>query len=293
MSRPSVPDPAVGMRPAAAEGPVAPLVIEPVRGWVPLRLRELLDFRELLYFLVWRDLKVRYKQTALGVSWSLLQPVLAALIFALFFGRLVGVPSDGIAYPLFALSALVLWTFFSQSLIQGGESVVTVSNIVTKVYFPRLLVPLACVAALLVDFLIGVAILIPIAFLYGRGLEAKALLAPLFVLLAITTATGISFWLSALNVRYRDLRYAIPFLVQIWFFASPVSYPSSLLHGFARAVYAVNPLGSAIDGFRWALLGTPAPPLTSIGVSALTSMAILIGGVYYFRRLETTIADVI
>jgi lipopolysaccharide transport system permease protein len=268
-------------------------LVEPVRGWVPLHLRELADFRELLYFLVWRDLKVRYKQTVVGVSWSLLQPALTALIFAVFFGALVGVPSDGVPYPLFVLSALLLWILFAQSLIQGGESLVTVSNVVTKVYFPRLLVPLASVAALTVDFLIGLVILIPFVFIYGRGLDAKALLAPAFLLLTFATAAGMAFWLSALNARYRDFRYVIPFLVQLWFFASPVSYPSSLLDGFARVVYAVNPLAGAIDGFRWTLLGTPAPPLTAVFVSILTSVVLLVGGLYYFRRLEVTIADVI
>jgi lipopolysaccharide transport system permease protein len=269
-----------------------PQLIEPVRGWVPLGLRELADFRELLYFLVWRDLKVRYKQTALGVTWSVLQPVVTALIFTLIFGRLVGVPSEGVPYALFAVAGLLLWILFAQSVTQGSESLVTVSNIVTKVYFPRLLVPLASVVALMVDFLIGLVILIPVLFIWGPGLDAKALLAPAFVLVTLATAAGIAFWLSALNVRYRDFRYITPFLVQLWFFASPVAYPSSLLDGTARVVYAVNPLAGAIDGFRWTLLGTPAPPLVPVLISILTSLVVFVGGLYYFRRLETTIADV-
>jgi len=277
-----------------ASEPVAPtLVIEPARGLVHLRLGELIEFRELLYFLVWRDLKVRYKQTVLGVSWALLQPVLTALIFALFLGHLVGVRSQGVPYLLFALTALVLWTLFAQSVAVGGQSVVAISNVVTKVYFPRALVPLATVMALTVDFLIGVAILVPAVLLYGRGLDARALLAPLFVLLALTSALGVSLWLSALNVRYRDFRYVIPFVVQVGLFVSPVAYPSSLLHGAARIAYAINPLAGAIDGFRWTLLGTPAPALAPLGVSVAAAIVLLVGGLYYFRRLEATIADFI
>ena len=278
----------------AATAPPAPTaVIKPVRGWMPLRLREFVDFRELLFFLVWRDVKVRYKQTALGVTWALLQPALTALIFALLFGRIVGVPSDGVPYPLFALSALVLWTVFAQSVIQGGDSLVLMSHVISKVYFPRLLVPVASIAALTLDFLIGLAVLVPVIVLYGYGFGVEALLAPLFILLVFVTAAGVSFWLSAMNVRYRDVKYAVPFLVQVWFFASPVTYPGSLLHGFDRMIYALNPMSSAIDGFRWALLGTPAPPAAAIVVSCTVALAALVSGLYYFRRLETTIADVI
>ena len=273
--------------------PVPTAVIEPVRGWMPLRLREFVDFRELLFFLIWRDVKVRYKQTALGVTWSLLQPALTAVIFAVLLGQLVGVPSDGIAYPLFAFSALVLWTLFAQSLMQGGESLVLMAHVVSKVYFPRLLVPVASIFALTVDFLIGLVVLVPVAILYGHGPHAQVVLAPFFILLAFATAAGASFWLSALNVRYRDVKYATPFLVQVWFFASPVTYPGSLLDGLDRIAFGLNPMSSAIDGFRWALLGTPAPPAGALAVSCAVSLALLVGGLYYFRRLEATIADVI
>ena len=281
------------MSAGGASAPPPSVVIEPLRGWMPLRLRDLVDARELLYFFVWRDVKVRYKQTALGVAWSLLLPALTALIFAVLFGRLVGVPSDGVPYPLFVFCALVLWTLFAQGLTQGGESLLLVAHVVSKVYFPRLIVPLASVTAVTVDFLVGLVVLVPVVLLYGLGLSAQALLAPLFVLLTFATAAGMAFWVSALNVRYRDVRYAISFLAQLLFFASPVTYPSSLLSGVERTAWGLNPMTSAIDGFRWALLGTPAPPLAQVAVSTLTALGILVGGLFFFRRLEATMADVI
>ena len=267
--------------------------IEPSSGWAPLRLRELVRYRELGLFLVWRDLKVRYKQTVLGIGWALLQPVLGALLFSLILGHLVGVPSDGVPYLVFVLVGLVLWNLFSQALVLGGESVVGLANVITKLYFPRLLLPIASVLARLVDFAIGVVLLVPVVLIWGHPLGPRVLLALLFAGLAVLSALAVTVWISAMNVRYRDFRYVVPFMVQLWLFASPVTYPSSLLHGAARIVYALNPMATAIDGFRWALLGTPAPGLaplcTSVGAAAL----VLVTGLYYFRRLENTLADFI
>jgi lipopolysaccharide transport system permease protein len=262
-------------------------------GWAPLRLRELWDFRELLYFLVWRDIKVRYKQTLLGAGWAVIQPAATTLVFALFFGRLAHIPSQGVPYILFALAALVLWTFFAQAVGQGSQSLVSAANMVSKVYYPRLLSPLASVTSFLVDLAISFVLLLIVVLAYGRGIPLRAPLAFAFVALALVIGAGVAIWLSALNVRYRDVKYAVPFLVQLWMFASPVAYPSSLLKGWGRVVYGLNPMAGAIDGFRWCILGTPAPPLGLLLASGTMSVVVLVTGLFYFRRVERTFADVI
>lgn len=268
--------------------------IRPSRGRVALDLRELWEHRELLWFLVWRDVKVRYKQTVLGVGWAILQPVATMVVFSLFFGRLAGVPSDGLPYPLFSFAGLVPWTFFSQGLAQSANSLVASHNLITKVYFPRLAIPISTVLAGLVDFALAFAVLVVLMLAYGivPGPEVLAL-APL-LLLALVTALGAGLWLSALNVRFRDVRYIVPFLTQLWLFLTPIAYPSSLLGEPWRTVYGLNPMAGVVEGFRWALLGTGEPPPgPMLAASALAALALLASGALWFRRTERTFADVI
>jgi lipopolysaccharide transport system permease protein len=267
--------------------------IEPTKGWASLRLRELWEYRELLYFLTWRDIKVRYKQTVLGASWAVLQPFLTMVVFSIFFGRLAGVPSDGVPYPIFSYAALVPWTFFANGVTLSSNSLVGNSNLITKVYFPRLSIPIAAIGAGLVDFAIAFGVLLGMMVFYGVAPTAAAVWLPLLILLAIVTALGVGCWLSALNVQYRDVRYAVPFLVQFWLFASPIAYSSSLLEEPWRTVYGINPMAGVIEGFRWALLGTDAAPGPIIMVSAVTALLLLISGALYFRRMERSFADVI
>lgn len=269
------------------------LWIEPIRGWASLKLKELWEYRELLYFLVWRDIKVRYKQAALGAAWAILQPLLTMLIFSLFFGRLAKVPSDGIPYPLFSFTALVPWNFFATSLQQSSNSVVGSSNLITKVYFPRLAIPLASVLAGLVDFAISFGVLLLLMAYYRRVPTAHVLWLPLFALLAVLAAVGVGFWLSALNVKYRDIRYIVPFLVQFWMFASPIVYPTSMLPARWRTLYGLNPMTGVVDGFRWALLGTKTAPGPIVAASAIATFLFLTGGALYFRRMEAQFADVV
>ena len=268
-------------------------VIQPSKGWVPLKLGELWHYRELLYFFVWRDVKVRYKQTALGAAWAVIQPVFTMLVFSIFFGRLANMPSDGVPYPVFVFAALVPWTFFANALGQGSNSLVGSGNLITKVYFPRLVVPTASVISGLVDFLIAFAVLVLLMTWYGIGLSLKILWLPVFVLHAVITALAVALWLSALNVQYRDVRYTVPFLTQFWLFATPVAYPSSLLSPGWRVAYGLNPMVGVVEGFRWALLDTgPAPGLMPV-ISGLVSVVLLVGGAFYFQRLERTFADVV
>jgi len=268
-------------------------VIQPSKGWVPLKLGELWHYRELLYFFVWRDVKVRYKQTALGAAWAIIQPVFTMLVFSIFFGRLANMPSDGVPYPVFVFAALVPWTFFANALGQGSNSLVGSGNLITKVYFPRLVVPTASVISGLVDFLIAFAVLVLLMTWYGIGLSLKILWLPVFVLHAVITALAVALWLSALNVQYRDVRYTVPFLTQFWLFATPVAYPSSLLSPGWRIAYGLNPMVGVVEGFRWALLDTgPAPGLMPV-ISGLVSVVLLVGGAFYFQRLERTFADVV
>jgi lipopolysaccharide transport system permease protein len=266
--------------------------IRPSSGWVSLPLREMWESRELLYFLVWRDLKVRYKQTVLGATWAVIQPLLTMLIFTVVFGHLARLPSDGVPYPVFAYCALVPWTYFATALTQSSNSLVDQSRLITKVYFPRLLVPLASVIAGLMDLAITTVVLLGMLLYYGIAPTPAVLTLPLFVLLAMLTALAVGLWLSALNVRYRDVRHTIPFLIQFWLFATPVAYSSSLVPERWRTVYGLNPMAGVVDGFRWALLGRERPgPL--LLVSVLTVMATAVGGLFYFRRMERSFADIV
>ncbi|MGH7650558.1 MAG: ABC transporter permease [Gemmatimonadaceae bacterium] len=267
--------------------------IRPSKGWVSLKLGELFEYRELLYFLVWRDIKVRYKQTALGASWAIIQPFFTMVVFSLFFGKLAKVPSDGIPYPIFSFAALVPWTFFATSLTNSSNSLVGSANLIKKVYFPRLAIPIATVLSGLVDFAIAFAMVILMMAWYGIKPSAQALWLPFFLLLALVTALGVGLWLSAMNVKYRDVKYVVPFLTQFWMFATPVAYPSSLLSGKWRPLFALNPMVGVVEGFRWSLLGTHTNPRSIILVSSLAAIAILVSGAFYFRRMERTFADVV
>ena len=269
------------------------LVIEPSKGWVSLKLRELWSYRELLYFLTWREVKVRYKQTALGATWAIIQPLFTMIVFSLFFGRLAKVPSDGIPYPLFTLAALIPWTFFANGLTQSSNSLVSNANLISKVYFPRLTVPISAVASGLVDFGISFVLLVGMMAFYRVAPGRQIVFLPLFFFLALLISLGVGLWLSALNVEYRDVRYTVPFLTQFWMFATPIAYPSSLLHEPWRTLYGLNPMAGVVDGFRWALLGARTAPGAEIVVSSIAAFLILVGGAYYFRRMEKTFADVV
>ena len=269
------------------------LRIQANKGWVSLKLGELWDYRELFYFLVWRDVKVRYKQTVLGTAWAIIQPLFTVLIFSLFFGRLAKVPSDGIPYPLFSITALVPWTFFSYGLNQSSNSLVGSANLITKVYFPRLAVPIASVVAGTVDFLLAFCVLLVMMLHYRVFPTRNIVFLPLLFLLTLIASLGIGLWLSALNVKFRDVRLVLPFLVQIWMFATPIAYPSSLLHEPWRTVYGLNPMAGVVEGFRWALLGVKSPPGPMVVVSGAISILLLFGGLIYFRRMEKTFADLI
>lgn len=270
-----------------------PLIIRPSHGWVSLRLKDLWEYRELLYFLIWRDIKVRYKQTALGVVWAILQPFLTMVVFSIFFGRLAKLPSDGIPYPVFAYCALLPWQLFANALTTSGNSLVANQQLLTKVYFPRLLIPISAGLAGLVDFGIAFLLLLGMMFYYGIIPTVAVLTLPLFLLFAITTALTVGLWLSALNVQYRDVRYTIPFLMQFWLVVTPVAYSSSLVPESWRILYGLNPMAGVVEGFRWALLGKTSGigPLTL--VSVLVVAVLLIGGLVYFRRMERTFADVV
>ena len=267
--------------------------VRPSSGWVAVRPQELWDYRELFFFLTWRVIKVRYKQTALGAAWAVLQPFLTMVVFSLFFGSLAGIPSGDAPYPVFAFAALVPWTFFANGITFAGNSLVEQERIVTKVYFPRLIVPAAAVLACLVDFAIAFVVLLGMMLVYGTAPSLAVLALPLFVILAALTALAVALWLSALNVLYRDVRYVIPFLVQLWLFISPVAYPSTLVPEPWDAVYGLNPMVGVIEGFRWALLGESDPPGLMLGVSVLMIAALLVGGLLYFRRMERSFADVV
>jgi lipopolysaccharide transport system permease protein len=269
-------------------------VITPPAAWLPsLNLRELWAYRELLFFLTWRDIKVRYQQTVLGVAWAVLQPLLTMVVFSLFFGKLAGMPSDGVPYPIFSYAALVPWTFFSYSLTQSANSVVGSQQLITKVYFPRLLIPAATVLSGVVDFAVAFVVLLGMMLHYGIVPTLQVLWVLPLLLLALVTALGVGFWLAALNVRYRDVRYTVPFLTQFWLFVTPIAYPSSLLHEPWRTLSALNPMTGVVEGFRWSLLGTTTAPGPLIAVSSLVAVLVLVGGAFYLRRMEDTFADVI
>ena len=270
-----------------------PLMIRPSKGWVSLQLREFWEYRELLYFLAWRDVKVRYKQTALGAAWAILQPVFAMVVFSIVFGRLAKIPSDGVPYPIFAYCALLPWQFFAHALTESGNSLVANERLITKVYFPRLVIPLSSLLAGLVDFAIASLVLLGMMVYYGIVPTAAVLTLPFFLLLAVATSLGVGLWLSALNVQYRDVRYTLPFLTQFWLFATPVAYPASLVPEPWRALVGLNPMAGVVEGFRWALLGTAKAPGSVLAVSCAVVVVLLISGLYYFRRMERFFADVV
>ena len=269
------------------------ILIEPSRGWQALGLKELWEFRELFYFLAWRDIKVRYKQTALGASWAILQPLLSMLIFTLIFGILAKIPSDGLPYPLFVYSALLPWQLFVYALTQSSNSLIENARLISKVYFPRLVVPLASVVAGVVDFFIAFSILILLMFYYGVVPTWGVLALPFFLILALGAAMSVGLWMSALNVKYRDVRYTVPFLAQAWMFATPIVYPSSMIPEAWRWLYGLNPMAGVVEGFRWALLGTEILHLPLILVSATGVVISLGGGLYYFKRMEKMFADLV
>jgi lipopolysaccharide transport system permease protein len=277
--------------PGTADRPVT--VIRPGKGWASLDLPALWKYRELLYFLVWRDIKVRYKQTALGASWAIIQPFGTMVVFSLFFGNLAGVPSDGVPYPIFSFAALVPWTFFAQGMTQSANSLVSSQELLRKVYFPRLVIPTAAVLAGLVDFAIAFIVLLGMMVYYGVVPTAHVVFIPPLLLLALITSLGVGLWFSALNVKYRDVAYMVPFVVQFWLFATPIAYPSSLLPEPWRVVYGLNPMVGVVEGFRWALVGTDTAPGPMLLVSVLAAVAILVGGAFYFRWTERTFADIV
>jgi len=267
--------------------------IAPSRGWVSLKLHELWQYRELLYFFVWRDVKVRYKQTVLGVAWAVLQPLFTMVIFSLFFGRLAKIPSEGVPYPIFSYTALIPWIFFANGINQSTSSVVTGGSLIKKVYFPRLIVPISSVLAGLADFVPAFLVLLGMMVFYGIVPTLQLFWIPAFLLLALITALGVGMWLSALNVQFRDVRYAVPFLIQCWLFATPIAYPSSLLPEPWKTVYAINPMVGVVEGFRWALLGTESAPGPMLFVSASAALVLLVSGAFFFRRMERSFADVV
>jgi len=280
-------------RSGAATPPIPTIVIEPSRGWIGLKLRELWEYRDLLFFLAWRDISVRYKQTILGAAWAIIQPFFSMVVFSLFFGRLAQIPSDGVPYPIFSYAAMLPWTYFSSAMSSSSNSLVGSANLLTKVYFPRLVIPLASVIPPAIDFAIAFVVLLGMMAFYGIAPTWNVLWLPAFLLLALVTALGVGLWLSAMNVQYRDIRYAVPFLVQFWMFASPVTYPSSIVPEQWRALYGLNPMAGVIEGFRWALLGTETSPGPLTAVSVGAALALLVSGAFYFRRMEKTFADVV
>lgn len=277
----------------ALESEAGLTVIKPSKKWSALKLHELWEYRELLYFLTWRDIKVRYKQTVLGATWAIIQPFFTMVVFSLFFGKLAKVPSDGLPYPIFSYAALVPWAFFANGLGQSANSLVGSANLIKKVYFPRLVIPISAVLSGAIDFVLAFLVLLGMILFYGIVPTIHVIWLPFFLILAFITALGVGLWLSAMNVQFRDVRYVIPFLTQFWLFATPIAYPSSLLSDPWRTIYGINPMVGVVEGFRWALLGTETAPGPMIVVSALMAISILIGGVFYFRRMERTFADVV
>jgi len=269
------------------------VVIRPPTGWIRLGVGELWDYRELLFFFVWRDLKVRYKQTLLGASWAILQPFFTMVVFSIFFGHLARIPSDGVPYPVFSFAALVPWTFFATGMTHASTSVVLHQGLIKKVYFPRLAIPIASVLAGVFDFMIAFAVLIGMQLFFGITPTGNVVWVPALFALALVTALGAALWFSALYVRYRDVQYLVPFIAQMWLFATPVAYPSSLLAEPWRTVYGLNPMAGVVEGFRWALLGTATAPGPMIAMSSIAAIGLLVGGAYFFRHMESSFADVV
>jgi len=266
-------------------------LIKPTNGWAALNLRDLWLYRELIFFMTWRDLKVRYKQTLLGVGWAILQPFMTMIVFSIFFGSLAQVPSDGVPYPIFTYTALIPWTLFSKALQDASRSLVANSHMITKVYFPRMILPISSVLAGVVDFLIAFLVLLGMMLYFKITPTANAWTLPLFLVLAVITAIAVGLWLSALNVLYRDINYILPFLTQFWMYLTPIAYPSSMVPEQWRAIYALNPMTGVVEGFRWALLGTGQPPGLMTFVSAGVAIILLISGMFYFKRMERLFAD--
>jgi lipopolysaccharide transport system permease protein len=274
--------------------PVPPVLrITPPGRWWAIPFAELWENRELIYFFAWREIKLRYKQTAIGAAWAVLQPFMSMLVFTLFFGRLAHIPSEGSPYPIFYYSALLPWMYFANSLQNATSAIVQNQSMITKVYFPRLALPLSAVLSGLVDFGIGFLMFVAMMVYYGVRPGVPLLFFPLFLLLAVLTATGMGLWLGAMNALYRDVRYVVPFLVQFWLFASPVAYPASLVPAKWRWLYGLNPMAGVIEGFRWSLSGRGAAPGRLIFVSVLIVVAVLVSGLFYFQKMEATIADVV
>lgn len=270
------------------------LRIQASKGWVALKLDELWAYRELLYFLTWRDIKVRYKQTVLGAAWAIIQPFMTMVVFSLFFGRLAQMPSDGVPYPIFSYAALVPWTFFATGLSMSSNSLVGSANLIKKVYFPRLVIPIATVLSGVIDFLLAFLVLLILMAFFGIMPTLNVVFLPLFVLLAFVTALGVGLWLSAMNVQFRDVRYTVPFLTQFWLFATPIAYPSTLIENeLLRTLYGLNPMTGVVEGFRWALLGTETAPGPIIIASSLAAATLFVSGLFYFRRMEKNFADVV
>ena len=268
--------------------------IEPSKGWVSLKLKELWQYRELVFFLTWRDIKVRYKQTLLGAAWAIIQPFFTMVVFSVFFVRLAKMASDGIPYPIFSYAALVPWSFFADGLRQSSNSLVGGAGLITKVYFPRLAMPISTVLSGVIDFALAFLVLLGMMLYYGIYPTWNALWLPLFLLLAMVTSLGVGLWLSAMNVQFRDVRYTVPFLTQFWMFSTPIAYSSSLIENpLLRTLYGLNPMVGVVEGFRWALLGTSTKPGPVVGLSSLMAVLLLISGALYFRRMEKTFADVV
>jgi lipopolysaccharide transport system permease protein len=269
------------------------LILKPTHGWGSLNLGEMWKYRELTYFLIWRDIKVRYKQTVLGASWAILQPFLSMVVFSIFFGGFLNVPSEGVPYPIFSYAALLPWGVFSKALNDAGRSLVANRSMITKIYFPRMVIPLSSVLSGLVDFSIAFVVLLGLMWYFRIAPTSNIWTLPFFLVLALMTALGVGLWLSALNVLYRDIGYIIPFLTQFWFYITPIVYPASEVPEQLRYIYALNPMVGVVEGFRWALLNTSTSPGPMVAVSTVISVVILISGMFYFRRMERTFADMV
>jgi len=274
-------------------------ILRPSRGWSALNLGDLWRYRELIFFMIWRDIKVRYKQTALGAAWAIIQPFFTMVVFTLFFGKLAKVPSDNVPYPIFSYAGLLPWGLFTKALSDAGRSMISNRSMITKIYFPRLVIPIASVLAGVVDFAIAIIVLFGMMIYYNYlpagnyhvAPTAAVWTLPLFLLLALVTALGVGLWLSALNVIYRDVNYVLPFITQFWLFITPIAYPSSMIPEKWRLLYALNPMTGVVEGFRWALLGTETAPGPMLAVSSAIAVLVLVSGLFYFRRMERTFAD--
>ena len=275
------------------ESPLSQTIVKPSKGWAGVNLRELWRYRELIFFLIWRDIKVRYKQTLLGAAWAIIQPFFTMVIFSVFFGQLAQIPSDDIPYPIFSYTALLPWQLFENGIRKAGNSLVASRNLITKVYFPRLAIPLASVIAGLVDFVLALTVLFGMMWYFDYRPTGAVWFMPLLLLLTLITALGTGLWLSALNVAYRDVGYLIPFILRVWFFLTPITYSVSIVPEVYQTIYALNPMTGVIQGFRWSMLGVGTPPSILLTTSSVAAIILLVSGIMYFRRMERTFADVV